>query len=103
MADKPAKAVKAEAYEANDAKADEADEAIVVDKPANADVADKPTSERGRQANKAAEADKAIFMTIVATDAIYIAEIDDTTNLLNGSRITFQRFKSHWQGGRTSQ
>ncbi len=45
MADKPAKAVKAEAYEANDAKADEADKAIVVDKPAEADVANKPTSE----------------------------------------------------------
>ena len=45
MADKPAEAVEAEAYEANNAKADEADEAIVVNKPAEADVADKPRSE----------------------------------------------------------
>ncbi len=42
---KPAKAVEAEAYEAKDAEANEADEAIVVDKPAEADVANKPTSE----------------------------------------------------------
>ncbi len=41
---KPAKAVEAEAYEANNAEADEADKAIVVDKPAEADVANKPTS-----------------------------------------------------------
>ena len=45
MADNPAKAVEAEAYEANDAKADEADKVIVVDKPTKADVADKPQSE----------------------------------------------------------
>jgi hypothetical protein len=45
MADKPAKAVEAEAYEANNPEANEADEAIVVNKPAEADVADKPTSE----------------------------------------------------------
>ena len=80
---KPAEAVEAEAYEANDAEADEADEAIVVDKPAEADVANKPTSERGRQANMAVEADKAVFMTIVATDAISITEIEDATNLLD--------------------
>ena len=40
----------------------------------NADEADKA---------KARWADKAIFMTIVATDAIYIAETEDTTNLLD--------------------
>ena len=43
MADKPSKAVEAEAYEANDAKADEADEAIVDDAANEAIVANEAT------------------------------------------------------------
>ena len=43
MADKPAKATVAEAYEANDAKADESDEAIVDDAANEAIVANKAT------------------------------------------------------------
>ena len=43
MADKPAEAVEAEAYEANDAKADEADKAIVDDAANEAIVANEAT------------------------------------------------------------
>ena len=43
MADKPAEAVEAEAYEANDVKADEADKAIVDDAANEAIVASEAT------------------------------------------------------------
>ena len=43
MADKPTKAVKAEAYETNDAKADDANEAIVDDAANEGIVANEAT------------------------------------------------------------
>ncbi len=120
MANYPAKAVEAEACEANDAEADEADEAIVVDeieanvineiaaadkvividKPAEAeeaeadeaneakaneanakaDVANELTSEWGRRANKAVEAEVADANEAddadLVDEAIEIVEID---------------------------
>ena len=68
MADKPAKAVEAEVYTANDAEADEADEAIVADEIvasviheiAAADeviVINKPAQAEEAEADKANEAE----------------------------------------------
>ena len=59
MAGKPAEAVEAEAYKANDAKADEADEAIVADE-IKANVIDKiAAADKVFVMDKPAEAEEA--------------------------------------------